>query len=65
MALLKKEFKNIDSYRQIYDKGLQLKDSGWYFLRWANLFQALPETFITLINLLRQRTVLLTLEIPP
>jgi hypothetical protein len=65
MTLLKKEFKNFDSYRQIYDKGLQLKDGGQYFLRWANPLQALPEIFITLINLLRQRTVPPTLEIPP
>jgi hypothetical protein len=63
MALLKKEFKNFDSYRQIY--GLQLKGGGRYFLRWANPLQALPEIFITLINLLRQHTVPPTLEIPP
>ena len=64
LALLRKDFKSFDSYRQICNK-VRKKDGGQNFLRWANPLQALPEIFITLISLLRQRTVPPALEPPP
>jgi hypothetical protein len=62
MALLENAVKDFGSCDQIRDSGLQLKDGSWFFLSWANPLLVLPIICIDLINLIRQDTVITTLQ---